>query len=147
MSGTRRIEPPFAAAQDPVRGVQVEAVLNALERRARPGERPEEVLLDLGLVDGRDFALELAARAGLPYGGLRDFIPDPRLFLYVPVATAVAERVCPLVLVDDSLKLASAYLDPDLAAVRLRFPNLELSLVIVPRDELLVALLFVAPGL
>ena len=118
-----------------------------LARRARPGERPEEALLDLGLLDDRDFALELAFRSGLPYGGLRGFIPDPQLFLYVPVATAVTQRVCPLVLVDESLKLASAYLDPDLLAVSTRFPNLDLDLVIVPRDELLDALRLVAPGL
>jgi len=139
-------EPSVAGAAQTSRALQAETILDVLERRARPGERPEEALLDLGLVDDRELALELALRSGLPYGGLRGFIPDPRLFLYVPVATAVAQRVCPLVLVDDSLKLASAYLDPDLLAVRTRFPNLEVSLVIVPRNELLDALRLVAPG-
>lgn len=147
MTETHRTELLHAGAAESPRALQAEAILDALDRRARPGERPEEVLLDLGLVDDRDFALELALRSGLPYGGLRGFIPDPRLFLYVPVATAVAQRVCPLVLVDDSLKLASAYLDPDLLSVRTRFPNLDLGLVIVPRDELLDALRLVAPGL
>ncbi len=147
MSGPHRTEPLFAAAVPTSRALQAETILDVLERRARPGERPEEALLDLGLLDEREFAVELALRSGLPYGGLRGFIPDPKLFLYVPVATAVAQRVCPLVLVDDSLKLASAYLDPDLLAVRTRFPNLDLGLVIVPRDELLDALRLVAPGL
>jgi hypothetical protein len=143
---TRRTGLLRAAAESP-RALQAEVVFDALERRARPGERAEEVLLDLGLVDERDFALELALGATLPYAGLRGFIPDPRLFLYVPVATAVAQRVCPLVLVDDSLKLASAYLDPDLLAIRTRFPNLEIGLVIAPRGELLEALRLMAPGL
>jgi hypothetical protein len=147
LSGRHHTEPLSLPATESSRALQAEAILDALERRARPGERPEETLLDLGLVGDREFALELALRSGLPYGGLRGFIPDPRLFLYVPVATAVAQRVCPLVLVDDSLKLASAYLDPDLLAVRTRFPNLHLSLVIVPRNELLDALRLVAPGL
>jgi hypothetical protein len=147
LTRTDRSDWLLATATGSSRAVQADAILDMLERRARPGERPEEALLDLGLVDGRDFALELAIRSGLPYSGLRGFIPDPRLFLYVPVATAVAQRVCPLVLVDDSLKLASAYLDPDLLAVRTRFPNLDLGLVIVPRDELLDALRLVAPGL
>lgn len=147
MTGTDHTERLLAAAAGSSRALQAEAILDLLERRARPGERPEEVLLDLGLVDDRDFALELALRSGLSYGGLRGFIPDPKLFLYVPVATAVAQRVCPLVLVDDSLKLATAYLDPDLLAVHTRFPNLDLGLVIVPRDELLDALRLVAPGL
>ena len=148
MTGPRPTELRVAAtAPTVVRALQAEAVLDVLERSARPGERPEETLLDRGLVDDRELALELSLRSGLPYAGLRGFIPDPKLFLYVPVATAVAQRVCPLVLVDDSLKLASAYLYPDLLAVRMRFPNLDLDLVIVPRDELLDALRLVAPEL
>jgi Type II secretion system (T2SS), protein E, N-terminal domain len=140
-------EPMLAAAAGLSRSLHAEAVLEVLERRARPGERPEEALLDLGVVDDRDFALELALQSGSPYRGLRDFIPDPKLFLYIPVVTALTQRVCPLSLVDDTLRLASVYLDPDLVAVRTRFPNLELSLVIVPRNELLDALRLVAPGL
>jgi hypothetical protein len=147
VTGSHRTEPLFTAAAASVRAVQAEAILDVLDRRTRPGERAEETLLDLGLVGDRDLALQLAVRSRLPYEGLRGFIPDPKLFLYVPVATAVAQRVCPLVLVDDSLKLASAYLDPDLLAVRTRFPNLDLSLVIAPRNELLEALSLVAPGL
>lgn len=147
MNGPSRIELLLAGGAADPRALQAETILGVLERSARPGERPEEALLDRGLVDDREFALELAARSGLEYAGLRGFIPDPRLFLYVPVATAVAQRVCPLVLVDDSLKLATVYLDPDLLAVRTRFPNLDLDLVIAPRDELLDALRLVAPGL
>jgi Type II secretion system (T2SS), protein E, N-terminal domain len=143
---SHRTEPLFASVAASSRALQAEAILDVLERRARPGERAEETLLDLGLVGDRDFALQLAFLSRLPYEGLRGFIPDPKLFLYVPVATAMVQRVCPLVLVDDSLKLASAYLDPDLLAVRTRFPNLDLSLVIAPRNELLEALRLVAPG-
>lgn len=125
----------------------VDAIARALGRRSRAGERPEEMLLDLGVVDERELALELSASSGRPFTGLRGFVPDPTLFLYVPVATAVQERVCPLLLVGDSLKLASAYLDPDLLSVRTRFPNLELDLVVAPRSEILEALQLVAAPL
>src|SRR3712207_1586977 len=76
-----------------------EALLGALAPRARPGERAEDVLIDLGMVDDRDFALQLALRSGRSMVGLRKFTPDERLFLYLPVAIAQRERVCPLVLV------------------------------------------------
>ena len=76
----------------------------------------------------------------LPLVGLRGFVPDEKLFLYVPVTLAQRERICPLVLVGDSLKLATAYLDPDLSYVRGRFPHLELELVIAARSEILAAL-------
>ena len=120
--------------------VQESAVLESLARRARPGERPEELLFDLSLLDEHDFALEIASRAGRPFAGLRDFVPDPRLFVYLPVPIAMRERVCPLVLIGDSLKLASAFLDPDLSYLERRFPNLSLDLGIAPRGEILEAL-------
>jgi MshEN domain len=120
--------------------VQESAILESLARRARPGERPEELLFDLGLLDEHDFALELAARSCRSYCGLRDFVPDPRLFVYLPVPIAVRERVCPLVLIGDSLKLASTFLDPDLSALDRRFPNLSVELGIAPRSEVLAAL-------
>lgn len=128
------------AAPDPVRRARGEAVLRALEAVARPGERAEDVLLDRSLVRDRDLALELSAATGLPLVGLRDFAPDARLFLYVPISVATQERVCPLVLVGDSLKLASAVPDPDLSYVRGRFPNLQVELVLAPRGEILAAL-------
>jgi hypothetical protein len=106
----------------------------------RPGERAEDVLLDLKLVDERDLALALALRSGRPFAGLRDFAPDHRLFLYVPLHVAQRERVLPLVLVGSSLKIASVYLDPDLDFLQRRFPSLELELVISPRREVLEAL-------
>src|SRR5438552_19162056 len=84
--------------------VQESAILESLARRARPGERPEELLFDLGLLDEHDFALEIASRASRPYAGLPDFVPDPRLFVYLPVPIAVRERVCPLVLIGASRK-------------------------------------------
>jgi hypothetical protein len=122
------------------RTLHSEALLGALMPRTRPGERAEEVLLDLGIVSDRDFALELSVRAGLSMVGLRGFAPDEKLFLYLPVSVAQRERIIPLVLVGDSLKLASAYLDPDLSYVRGRFPHLELELVIASRGEILAAL-------
>jgi hypothetical protein len=127
-----------------LRSQQGLALLAALERQARPGERPEELLLDLGIVSDHDFAVQLALAAKRQYVGLREFVPDERLFLYLPVSLAVSERVCPLVMVGDSLKLASAFLDPDLAYVRRRFPNLEVELVLAARGEILAALAHVA---
>jgi hypothetical protein len=127
-----------------VRIVQNEVLVGLVGRRARPGERPEDVLLDLGIVSEAELAIELAVSAGSSFEGLRGFIPDPRLFLYVPLATALSQRVCPLVLVGDSLKVASAYLDPDLLAVEMRFPSLQIEIVVSPRSELLEALRLVA---
>lgn len=129
-----------------MRIVQNEMLLELVGRRARPGERAEDVLLDLGVVSERELAFDLALGSGLPFEGLRGFIPDPRLFFYIPLATALAQRVCPLVLVGNSLKIASVYLDPDLLAVATGFSNLELDLVVSPRSELLEALRFVAPS-
>jgi len=128
-------------------GFGADAVLRALGRRARPGERLEDRLLDLGVVEEHELALELAAGSGRQFTGLRGFAPDPALFLYVPLSLAIQERVCPLLLIGDSLKLASAYLDPDLLSVRTRFPNLELDLVVSTRSEILEALRGVAASL
>ena len=114
------------------------ALLEAIS--ARPGERPEDVLLDLKLVDERALAVTLAMRSGRPYEGLRDFAPDPRLFLYVPLGVAIRERIVPLLLVSDTLVVASAYLDPDLSVVRERFPNLTVEVAVAPRGEILEAL-------
>ncbi|HEY8705094.1 MAG TPA: hypothetical protein VIL98_10085 [Gaiellaceae bacterium] len=122
------------------RSLEGEALLAALSARARPGERPEELLFDLGLLASRDYALELAMRSNMPYLGLRGFLVDERLLLYITLSVAAAERVCPVVMVGDSLKVASAFRDPDLTSVRSRFPRLDLELVLSPRDEILQAL-------
>lgn len=122
------------------RRLSVGVLADLLVRRSRPGERPEEVLLDLGLLDEGDLALELAFRSGHSFEGLRGFRPDPSLFLYLPFATALAERVCPLELRGDLLRVASAYLDPDLELLHSRFPNLEFELVVAPRSEILEAI-------
>lgn len=137
---TALLEQQDAAAAAEAQSLQARALLAALARRSRPGERPEDVLLDLGIVSDRDFALELSYVSDLPLVGLRDFVPDERLFLYVPLNVAQSQRVCPIVLVGDSLKIATAYLDPDLASVRERFPNLRLELTVAARDEILAAL-------
>ncbi|HET7567398.1 MAG TPA: hypothetical protein VFJ91_05360 [Gaiellaceae bacterium] len=126
------------------RSLQAEVLLGLLAERARPGERPEEVLLDLGLVSDRDFAMELAVRSGLPFTDLRDFVPDERLFLYVPLVNAISERVVPIVLVDDRLHVASVYLQPRLEGVRRHFPKLDLAIEIAPRGQVLAALNAVA---
>ena len=52
--------------------------------------------------------------------------------------------VLPLVLVDDSLVVASAFVDADLSYLRERFPNLAVALVVSPRREILEALRRVA---
>jgi hypothetical protein len=123
-----------------------EALLASLAHPVRPGERPEELLLDLGVLDERVFAVELARRSGREFVGLRGFLPDERLFLYVPLAHALVERICPLVLVGSSLKLASAYLDPDLERLERSFPNLRIELVVAPRRDILEALSAVPAG-
>ena len=63
------------------RALEGEALLAALSVRARPGERPQELLFDLGLLSSRDFALELAVRSGTPYLGLRGFLSTNDLLL------------------------------------------------------------------
>jgi hypothetical protein len=130
-------EPSFETSAD---ALQEEALFESLARRARPGERPEELLFDLRLLDEYDFAHELSGRTGRQFTGLRGFEPDARLFFYLPLPIAQRERVCPLVLVGDSLKLASAYLDPDLSHLDRRFPSLQVELAIAPRSEVLEAL-------
>jgi type II secretion system (T2SS) protein E len=125
-------------AQSDSRHSGLAALLDAVD--ARPGERPEDVLLDLGLVDERRLAFALAARSGRRYEGLRGFTPDHRLFLYVPLALAQRERVVPLALAGARLVTASAFLDPDLSLVTQRFPNLQLELLVTPRSEILAAL-------
>lgn len=126
------------AALDDLRQLGLLALLDVLV--GRPGERAEDVLVDLNLVDDHALALALALRSGRPYRGLRELAPDHRLFLYVPLHLAQRERVCPLGLEDDRLTIASAYLDPELAQVSERFPSLELELVVAPRSEVLEAL-------
>jgi hypothetical protein len=81
-------------------------------------------------------ALELALDYGLAYTGLRAFTPDARLFHYVPITLAAREGVVPVVLVGDTLKVASAGAHPDLAVVEERFPRLTLETLIAPRPEI-----------
>lgn len=87
-----------------------------------------------------DAALRIAVDAGLPYTGLRDFVPDPRLWRYVPLAHAVAHRVVPVSLSGDVLNLAASTPDPDLSPLSQRFPKLQLALHIAPEHEILAAL-------
>jgi hypothetical protein len=85
-------------------------------------------------------ALAVALDAGLEYTGLRDFTPDSKLFHYVPATLAARERVVPVVLVGDTLKLASARPNPDISLVRSRFPYLAVDIVIAPGSEIDLAL-------
>jgi hypothetical protein len=85
-------------------------------------------------------ALASALGAGMDYTGLRDFVPDPKLFHYLPAALAAREQVVPVILVGDTLKVASAKPDPDLTLVRTRFPYLELAIVLAPITEIEQAL-------
>jgi len=77
-----------------------------------------------GHLEGASEALALSLRTGLPYTGLRGFTCDPKLLLYVPMAMAVAERVVPVILVGDRLKLASAGPHPNLHLLSVRLPYL-----------------------
>lgn len=87
-----------------------------------------------------DDALGIALAANLPYTGLRDFDVDARLWRYVPLQLALKQRVVPLTLVGDELKIAAAHPDPDLGSLRTHFPNLRLGLVIAPAVEIDAAL-------
>ena len=126
------------AALDDLRQLGLLALLDVLV--GRPGERAEDVLLDLKLVDDHALAVALALRSGRPFRGLRDVAPNHRLFLYLPLHVAQRERVCPLGLEDGRLTIASAYLDPELSQVTERFPSLALDLVVSPRTEVLETL-------
>ena len=86
--------------------------------------------------DSSRAALDLALRSGLPYTGLRDFEPDARLFHYVPLPFAVQQRVLPLLIVGDTLKVAAAAPDPDLSLLKTRFPYLAVDIVIAPGPEI-----------
>ncbi|MTD46128.1 hypothetical protein GKE82_18015 [Conexibacter sp. W3-3-2] len=87
-----------------------------------------------------DDALGIALAANLPYTGLRGFDVDARLWRYVPLQLALKERVVPLTLVADELKVAAAHADPDLSALRTHFPNLRIGVVIAPAAEIDAAL-------
>lgn len=125
-------------APEEIRHAGLAGLLDAIE--SRPGERPEETLLDLGLVEDRRLALSLALHSGRRFEGLRGLVVDPRLFLYLPLSVAVRERLVPITLAGDRLVVASAFLDPDLGYLSGRFPSLQVDLVIAPRNEILEAL-------
>lgn len=81
-------------------------------------------------------ALDVAMRHGLPFTGLRDFELDVRLFHYVPMPFAIQHRLLPMLVVGDTLKVASAVPDPDLSLLRTRFPYLAVDIVIAPGPEI-----------
>lgn len=91
--------------------------------------------MDLRADSSRE-ALDVALRHGLPYTGLRDFEPDPRLFHYVPLTYALQHRLLPMLVVGDTLKVACASPDPDLSLLRTRFPYLAVDIVIAPGPEI-----------
>ena len=87
-----------------------------------------------------DDAVRIAFDAGLPYAGLRDFSPDPRLWRYVPLDEARELRLVPLTRVGRVLHLAAAAPDCDLSALRARSPDLRVQLHIAAEHELRAAL-------
>jgi hypothetical protein len=90
--------------------------------------------------DPRHQALEIAAHLGRGFVGLRGVTPDPRLFAYVPLELATREQVVPLEVAGSLLRLACAKADPDLALVRVNFPQLELELLSAAEPEISAAL-------
>ena len=78
----------------------------------------------------------LALSHDLPFTGLRGFEVDARLWHYVPLAVALRERLVPLSLIGDELKLACSRPDPDLTALERHFPYLRLGVVIAAEDEI-----------
>lgn len=91
-------------------------------------------------VNDEELALTLALQSGRPYQGLRDFVPDKRLFVYLPLPIAFAEVLIPLALTDDALVVAASTVDADVRFLRERFPRLAVVLVVSPRKEILEAL-------
>lgn len=89
-----------------------------------------------GPLDSSQAALDIALRNGLPYTGLREFVADQRLFHYVPLPYAVQHRVLPMLIVGDTLKVASAVPEPDLSLLKTRFPYLAVDIVIAPGPEI-----------
>lgn len=87
-----------------------------------------------------DDALRIALDAGVPYAGLREFTPDPRLWRYVPLGYALEQQVVPVRLEGDVLHVAAATADPDLSPLAARFPKLQLALTIAPEHEIHAAL-------
>jgi len=85
-----------------------------------------------------DEGVRIAFEAGLPFTGLRDFRPDERLWRGVAPDWALRERVVPLVVVGDRLKLAAARPDADLSAIQDAYAGVDL--VIAPADEIDAAL-------
>ena len=81
-------------------------------------------------------ALELALENDVPYQGLRGLKPDPNLLLYVPAALARSGEITPLSLNDNVLELACARPNPDLTALRARFPRLALEVCVSPASEI-----------
>ena len=110
--------------------------LARLEAPYRENERPEERLLDLGLLDEHEFASEIAGRAGRELTTLAGVEPDGGLLLYLPLDLAERETVFPIILVGDKLVVASAFNDPDLSVVERHFPKLEVEVAIAPRSEI-----------
>jgi len=92
------------------------------------------------IASDRERAFELARATGRELVGLRDFVVDPLLFLYVPQSLALRERVVPLAVRGDTLELAAAAADPDLSTVTASFPELEVKLFAAAEDEVLAAL-------
>jgi Type II secretion system (T2SS), protein E, N-terminal domain len=90
--------------------------------------------------DPRHEALEIAAHLGRGFVGLRGVTPDPRLFAYLPLELAAREQVVPLEVDGPLLRLASVKADPDLALVRVNFPQLELELLSAAEPEISAAL-------
>lgn len=81
-------------------------------------------------------AVGIALAHDLPYTGLRDFSVDARLWRYVPVGLALRERIIPLTLIGDELKIACGRPDPDLSSLTTHFPRLRVGLVIAPEEEI-----------
>lgn len=133
-------EGDMASTIDQLRALGGDGLVDGLRQPLRQGERPEQRLLELGVLSDRDLALEVSMRSGYPFAALRGVEPDPKLFLYLPLELAEQEIVFPLILIGDTLTVAAAFLDPELSLVTWRFPNLRIELVIAPYGELHEAL-------
>lgn len=87
-----------------------------------------------------DEGLRIAMENGLRYSALSDFQVDVRLWRYLPLALALRERVVPVIVIGDTLTIASTRPDPDLTDLHRHFPNLRTEILIAPAPSIDAAL-------
>ncbi|HWH43667.1 MAG TPA: glycosyltransferase [Thermoleophilaceae bacterium] len=130
-----RLPPPRRIPEPPSATAPASGAPREFARPLAPGETPEQRVVRLGLVGDLELAREVAAATGRRVVRIDDLRPDPMLFLYIPLARAERARAVPLVMVGDTLTIASAGADPELGDIEAQFPNLHVELVVAPHGD------------